>query len=39
MSQPQGEPLSATLDQSDLDSSVAGAIESKKMILVDTGAG
>ena len=37
--EPPGEPLSATLDQSDLDSSVAGAIDSKKTILVGMGAG
>ena len=37
--EPQGEPLSATVDQDELDSFVAGAIDSKKWILVDSGAG
>ena len=37
--EPQGEPLSVTVDQDELDSFVAGAIDSKKWILVDSGAG
>ena len=37
--EPQGEPLSATVDQDDLDSFVAGAIDAKRLILVDSGAG
>ena len=37
--EPQGDPLSATVDQDDLDSFVAGAIDAKRLILVDSGAG